>query len=640
VENDFTTYSVSQTTIPDGYSKIYGDSMVSVVETNTCEDCSPISVLTVHNIQQSVQITDIENLITVARPDLNRTQFELYRDNVEVGVFSGVQGTVAITGEITRPDRGVLPLAFLATNNTLNQAPVTESFNFEIAASPSLSGEEIIDLFEVPTYPGPIAEFAPFIIYAVPALVIPYEGSANNFVLTPVIDKIYPGLTLLLNQSSFVESNFASVRQVQMTIDVEASLVAFSFGISNSAPPGTPEPPLDVPALFLDVGFVGSEDFSDPITFGSSPAVDVIVNKTIDGFDKLPDGCADFRVLLFDEDAGEWKFVEQLRNPKFDTEAQCGFTLHPEHFSKFAVGGVKGATVSTEDPPDENENDDRNRSRRGGSSSTTVRQLQSEDVVTSVQTQSGSITVHFENIRPESGQLKVNTDELSKFESLFDDRVFLTDNKEHGIIELSGLTYSTAGEVYDIDASRVRYVGLVEVLVPYDEDTVLAHGLESDVRFLHYNMLKGQWEDRTKDVNPEENFVTGSLETLSPVVAAIVLKSGQPALDIIRDPSIRIQLDQFSFDILAAGQLSISNSLHNAHDKEQDYVMIVQVLDESGIVQLIDWQIGLLKPNASSLVTMGLDKMEKGAYAVQIFLITDFQDPWLLSEPVKQWLQV
>jgi hypothetical protein len=610
------------------------------VETNTCADCSPISALTIQNIPESVQITEVENLIAVSRPDLNRTQFELYGDNVLVGVFSGVQGQVAVTGEINTPERQLLPQAFLATNETLNQAPVTESFNFEISASPTLSGEEIIDLFEVPTYPGPVEDLAPFMTYAVPALVIPYDGSLNNYVLTPVIDKIYPGLTILLNQSSFVESNVAAIRQVQMIFDVEAAGAGLSFGISNAAPPDIPQPPLDVPALFLDVGFVGNIDFSEPSVFRSSPIVDVIVNKTIDGFSQLEDGCADFRVLLFNEQTEEWETVEQLRNPKFDSESQCGFTLHPEHFSKFAVGGVKGQSVTTEDPPDEHEDkSDGNRGRGGGGSrSTAISQPPSgADISTIIRTQSGIVSVTFENINQNSGQLKINSYELSNFEELFNEVVFLQDNDEHGIIRLHEAIYSTAGAVYDIDGSHVSFRGAVDVTIPFDERIVMTFGSESDVIFLHFDKENGMWEDRTKEVDTEANTVTGTLDSLSPVTSAIIIgetRGSEPTLP----PALGISTPLFSTS--RGGHLTLAGELMNEQLHNQDYVMIVQLVDNLGIVQHLDWRVGSVASNQGLPFHMSWNEIEEGTYTAEIFLLTDLENPWLLSDTVRTEVQI
>ncbi|MCI0560421.1 MAG: Ig-like domain-containing protein [Nitrososphaera sp.] len=634
VVNNFTTYIISETTVPNGYSRIYGDSIVTAVQRDACSNCPVVSSLQLQNLHESVHITEVEDLILVARPFLNKTQFELYNDRVVVGVFSGVQGNlVSTTVTIRGPDSGSLPDGFLATNNTLHLAPVTESFNFEMAASPTLTGAEIIDLFDVPTYPGPIENLAPFITYSVPALVIPYEGSANNFILTPVIDKIYPGLTLLLNQSSFVETKVASVRQLSMTFDTEGTLVGFSFGVSDTPPAGTPEPPLDVPALFLDVGFVGDVDFSNPLVFQSSPIVDVVVNKTIEGFDQLEDGCADFHMLVFNEDSGEWEIIEKLRNPKFDTESQCGFSLAPPHFSKFAVGGVKGQSVPTEDPPGPIEEDSERRrgGGGGGSRSTGITNTPSgNDVQTTITTSSGSITLEFDSVEAGSGQLKVETNRMTAFEDILEVVHMAVDNDEHGMARIAGATYSTVGEVYNVDASDVTFSGMVDVTIPYDERTarLLSSGLESEVRFLHYDENEGAWEDNTLSVDETANTVTGRLDSLSPVAAAVILETKDTA-----DPWKQLEVTNLALDN-SDGKVTLSASLHSIRQVPTDYVLVIQFLDQDNVVQHIEWQQGSLSASASDDITISWDHLED-TFRVNVFLWTELENPSILAATVQ-----
>lgn len=639
VENNFTTYVVSETTVPEGYSKIYGDSIVTVVQSNACEACVPVSILGLQNLLSSVNITDVEDLITVARPALNRTQFELYNGKVVVGVFSGIQGNIGgNTAEIVGPGSGFLPQGYLATNNTLDRAPVTESFNFDIAASPTLTGAEIIDLFEVPTYPGPIEDFAPFITYAVPALVIPYEGSANNFVLTPVIDKVYPGLTVLLNQSSFVESQVASVRQVSMTFGTEGTLVGFSFGISDTPPPGTPEPPLDVPALFLDVGFVGDVDFSNSQAFQSSPKVDVVVNKTIAGFDQLEDGCADFQMLIFNEESEEWEIVEKLRNPNFDTEEQCGFTLLPEHFSKFAVGGVNGQTVSTDDPSGGTE-DRRNGRSGGGSRSAGITYTPSgNDIERTINVGSESVTLEFASVESDSGQLKVESTDLSAFEEIFSDIAIMPqDNNEHGIVRVKEMTYSTTGKIFDIDASSVKFQGMVNVTIPYDERVAtLLSDSESNVRFLHYDEELGVWEDNTVSVDENANTVTGMLDSLSAVTSAVVISKNLQV-----NPPGKAEISNVTFAVSdGTDVVSLFATLSNMERNTQNYVVIVQIVDENEIVQHIEWQSGTLASNTKENFSMSWETSEKRTYTVKIFLWTEMVSPFSLSDPAHVLLRL
>src|SRR5439155_26248801 len=115
----------------------------------------------------------------------------------------------------------------------------------------------------------------------------------NNFLVTSILSQVDNGTTLFFSQSSFVESELARVEKIKMTLATEGHSVGLAFGITDTRPKGTPPPPIDVPALFLDIDFVGDINFSDPSVFESSPTIDILVNKTLPGFEQLYDGCVD-----------------------------------------------------------------------------------------------------------------------------------------------------------------------------------------------------------------------------------------------------------------------------------------------------------------------------------------------------------
>lgn len=339
------SYVISETVVPDGFAKIYDNVIRTVHETQ------PEPSVVIVNRNPDIPIGDHPLPIGVPVPDLTGEQFDLYKDSATVGVFLGVQDDGLLFPRIVEavgPDQ--ISQARIATTNTLDAIDFPlESVLSETEAPDDSTAQDLFDSFLIPTYPQIDRSIVEDTFYVVPAFIIPYEDSSNNFVTTPIIDKVFPGQTLMMEQPSVVASRVARVEKVTMTFAVTANDVGFSFGITDRRPPGTPEPPLDVQALFLDVGFVGDKNFSDKNTFESSPSIDILVEKSIEGFDDLEeDGCAKFQLLVFDEEHGDWDVVKKLRHPASDTETQCGFTLEPGHFSKFAVGGVKGNPIATE----------------------------------------------------------------------------------------------------------------------------------------------------------------------------------------------------------------------------------------------------------------------------------------------------
>lgn len=618
---EYSSYMLTETTVPAGFAKVYDNVVLTVHETK------PDSVAFLRNRDSAIQLEDITDPITVPAPDLNDSQFQIYRGNAFLGFFSGRYGEVpAGASEIFQVGPDAVAFASIATSDEaldqlLSQPPL--ALIFTMTAPSATSGEEIFEIFKIPTYPDVEESIAGDIVYFVPAYVIPYADSENNFVVTPVMKKVYPGMTLLMNQSSFVESELAEVKRINMTFDIEGNNIGFSFGISDTPPPGTPEPPLDAPALFLDIGFVGDVDFSDPSAFQVSPQIDIVVNKTITGFPELPNGCPDFRLLFFD--GSNWVEVKKL-DPTGNFTDFCPFTLEPEHFSKFAVGGVKGQTVSTENPPEEH--GDGNRNGGGGSRSTGITQAPSgDDIQTTILTQSGTLTIKFETVQAVSGQLKVESNHLSAFEEIFEEIQVLEDYNEHGIVSLGGTTYSSAGDIFDIDASAINFGGMVDVTIPYDESAVTSiSGSESDVRFLHYDEEQGIWEDSTMSVNELANTVTGRLDSLSPVIAAVIINQDITNSDqlIVSDPSF-----VFSEEV---GRSSLSVKLNNMQQTAQNYAIIAQVLDQNDVVQHIEWQERAIAGAREESVYMSWDQMESGTYVVEVFIWTEMKDPFLLSQ--------
>ncbi len=271
----------------------------------------------------------------------------------------------------------------------------------------------------------------------------------------------------------------------------------------------------------------------------------------------------------------------------------------------------------------------------GTSRSTAIAPTPSGDnVETSVRTESGLVLVQFESVKESSGHLKVEANELSVFEDFFDELAFLPqDNDEHGIVHLDGITYSTAGDVFDLDATSVNFDGKVSVTIPYDEDVVASFSdLETNVRLIHYNEDLGTWEDRTSSVDEIMNTVTGTLDSLSPVTAAIIIES-----DIQNDTAnsiTRLAVMTPSLLVSGTGQATLSVPLSNIQAIDQNYVLLVQIVDETNIAQRIDWQAGSLAGNQESIVSISWNDMEKGQYRALILLLTDMENPYLLSEPI------
>jgi hypothetical protein len=262
------------------------------------------------------------------------------------------------------------------------------------------------------------------------------------------------------------------------------------------------------------------------------------------------------------------------------------------------------------------------------------------DVETSIRTESGTVIVQFASVGQDSGQLKVNSNDLHSYEELFDTVAYLQDDNEHGIIELGDATYATLGDIFDIDASSLQFTGTVTITIPYDEDSVLSSGSESSVKFLHYNNVEQRWEDKTTSVDEDANTVTGLLDSLSPVVSAIILESGSDGPESIEDPSFRMDVSLPDFEFSDYSKIILSTNIRNISMQDQNYVIVIQVVDEGMVVQHVDWRLATLEANNSLPISMVWNATDPGVYTVQLFLLTDLDNPWLLAEPLSSRLEI
>ncbi len=270
-----------------------------------------------------------------------------------------------------------------------------------------------------------------------------------------------------------------------------------------------------------------------------------------------------------------------------------------------------------------------------GSRSAGITQTYSgNNIETTVSTRSGPVTIKFDSVQAESGQLKVEANALSAFAEIFEEIVTMADN-EHGIIRLAGVTYSSSGDIFDIDTSAITFDGMVEVTIPYDESAVTSiSGAESDVRFLHYDEEKGVWEDNTVSSNAIANTVTGRLDSLSPVLAAVITNQDEESIDQLAVGSPLFIVSEVT------GEVTLSVNLNNQQQIGQNYVIIAQVLDQNNMVQHIQWQERSIAGAREENVSMSWVQMEEGAYVVKVFIWTEIKNPSLLSQAVLPRLDV
>jgi hypothetical protein len=187
-----------------------------------------------------------------------------YLNDSSLRTFISNGATVAGRTPISKVDQ--LPAGLLVSsekqtiNSTINESSSLRPITFKISVPATTPAFQIYKLLKIPTYPAPVKDIASQVIYISPAFVVEQQGSGNNtFTLTPVIAKIFPGMTVLLNQNSSVGSGLAKVETVRMKFAENANNIGFSFSISDNIPTSfkLPRVPVDTVALFINVGYIG-----------------------------------------------------------------------------------------------------------------------------------------------------------------------------------------------------------------------------------------------------------------------------------------------------------------------------------------------------------------------------------------------
>lgn len=279
---------------------------------------------------------------------------------------------------------------------------------------------------------------------------------------------------------------------------------------------------------------------------------------------------------------------------------------------------------------------DRSSGGGGGSSRSTsiTHPSTGTNIIVSMKTNLGTVTVRFDSVNEGSGQLKIESYEFHSFEEIFEEIRPLQDDNLHGMTAIDGVIYATAGDVFDIDASAVRFTGTVEVTIPYDEKAVMFFGSESEVKFLHYNAATMSWEEMTSSVNEEANTVTGTLDSLSPVTAGIIIAKVED------DSPTSVHLADPILTVTGTNQLTLSTDLAVEQQINQEYVFLVQVVDDRNVAQYIEWQKGTLSGSQVSPVSVSWTAMEKGRYTVTVVVISDMENPVMLSEAIYRDLTI
>lgn len=242
-----------------------------------------------------------------------------------------------------------------------------------------------------------------------------------------------------------------------------------------------------------------------------------------------------------------------------------------------------------------------------------------------------TLTIEFESITS-PGSIYLEEMKISELPS----GSFVATSLTQGTVDLQGSEAQTVGKIFDITySSGFGFEPPILVTLPYDESLVNASGLsEQDVRLLHY--ADGKWEDTTVSVNTTANTVSGKLDSLSPVAAAVSSDGTFGAAYYDENPLTKVS------DVLAITEdpSRIVVDLRNTQRVEQRLTILAQVLDADGVAMAIGWTSGTIFGAQSGTyeVDLGISELSAlGGYTIQVFVIDDIESlsPEMLAPQVR-----
>jgi hypothetical protein len=214
-----------------------------------------------------------------------------------------------------------------------------------------------------------------------------------------------------------------------------------------------------------------------------------------------------------------------------------------------------------------------------------------------------------------------------------------------------GSSYDMAGTILDVGlTAQTQYSGSILVTIPYDEQTATFE--EDNVRFLHYNGTG--WEDNTVSVDTTANTVTGSVTSLSPVVAGIVQDGTFPAIYFETHPLSKIAdtdngpvtllLDNqtAAVSVEIGQQITTYNTIMNLQRTSQHFTYVLEVLDDNNVTIDLVFSEGTLDRGGTINLANIWTPNEAGTYTFKVFVIDDIHGtaPELLKQPSTASLEV
>ena len=224
--------------------------------------------------------------------------------------------------------------------------------------TPGTSGYSVISALGVPQYQMPKSDTA-----SIPTIVAK-SGSSGQTIATPMLSSIILGQKMIIK----IDSDFVPQSGGLEKIEVQSSELAKSNGnisnewfvvqVSDKIPQSAvPKSLSDSFLLFVDLKYPYEEtghgfNWADPANFAHPPTLTFLVPKHVPNVLTDSEGCPKTGAFLLDPSTGQWtRTLVSVLSTVSVNDKTCEIVLEAQHFSKFAVGGIRPAASTDLDGP-------------------------------------------------------------------------------------------------------------------------------------------------------------------------------------------------------------------------------------------------------------------------------------------------
>ncbi|WP_155991553.1 LamG domain-containing protein [Candidatus Nitrosotenuis uzonensis] len=345
----FGTYNFTMTVIPSTYN-VLGNSTIHEVHRTQINGTAVFRVS-----PQSTPLSTIAPTVITTAPSLNSTVYDKWTSTYSATIVNGTSTHVIDKVQDLPPIISVGKDATTLLNSAITkQASVKLSISFSSLSS----GKTIQNTIGIQNYSVPES---PEITSVIPSIVTAPSGTSPQFVMTPPMNKIIPGQTMILPVETDLMPSWGGLKQlsVQSKDGVIPTAAPGDWLVIESAPTvpsavGTNGISNNV-RLFVEVKYRHAEDgigydWSQTANHKTKPVLKVQVAKS-SSLASDANGCPVLTGYMFDTTSNTWKTQGiQVGNAVSINTNTCELDLTVDHFSRFSLSAPSSGTTGPSGP--------------------------------------------------------------------------------------------------------------------------------------------------------------------------------------------------------------------------------------------------------------------------------------------------